>query len=99
MLKEARKKAHSFNELIQKLKADAQVQNPNVDFIRKLSHETLFRIKIVTPNHATEIMDLTNTIIATKSPVGFMQSANANFSALMLVGNVCTTLLNTKPKK
>ena len=42
-------------------------------------------------------MDLTNAIISTKSPVGFMHSANANLTALMLVGNVCTTLLNTKP--
>ena len=59
--------------------------------------ESLFRIKIMTQNHASEIMDLTNAIISTKSPVGFIHSANANLSALMLVGNVCTTLLNSKP--
>ena len=51
----------------------------------------------MTQNHASEVMDLTNDIIATKSPVGFMHSANANLSALMLVGHVCTSLLNSKP--
>ena len=93
----ARKKAHSFHELIQKIKADCQAQSPNMDLLRKLSDESLFRIKIMTQNHGSEVMDLTNAIISTKSPVGFMHSANANLTALMLVGNVCTTLLNTKP--
>ena len=51
----------------------------------------------MTPNHAMKTMDLINTIIATKSPVDYMHTANANLSALMLVGNVCTTLLNSKP--
>ena len=97
IIKEARKKAHSFHELIQKVKADAQAQNPNVDLIRKQSEKSLFWIKIMTPNHAMETMDLINTIIATKSPVDYMHTANANLSALMLVGNVCTTLLNSKP--
>ena len=67
--KDARKKARSFHVWIQKLKADAQAENPNVDLIRKLSDQTLFRIKIMTPNHAMETMDLINTIISTKSPV------------------------------
>ena len=51
----------------------------------------------MTPNHCMETMDLVNTIISTKSPVGFMHNANANLTALMLVGQVCNTLLNSKP--
>ena len=97
IVKEARKKAHSYHETIQKLKADAQTQSPNVDLIRKLSEENFFRVKIMTQNHCMEIMDLVNTIVATKSPVGFMHNANANLTSLLLVGQICTTLLNCKP--
>ena len=50
----------------------------------------------MTQNHGNEVMDPASAIVSTKCPVGFMRSANANLTALMLVGNVCTTLLNTK---
>ena len=67
-----------------------------MDLIRKLSDESLFKIKLMTPNHGNEVLDLASAIVSTKSPVGFMHSANANLTAIMLVGNVCTSLLNGK---
>ena len=96
ILRDARKTAHSFSDLISKIKNDAQQVAPNGDLMKALMAEQLFKLKLMKTDHFREIQDLVKTLISTKHPVVFLATGQTGLQSLIQIINCANLLMENK---